>query len=420
MQLTPGWASRVFLVVALAVLLPRCGTEPTEFGMEPGAPEDVTGQQDARGDAMESAADARSDAALPDASDLSDAPDSDDGRDVEDDTGAEDDAADSELTDTEAPNGTLGARCSSDSDCPSNSWCSDVPGFERCAPRVFGGTADQMDFVFVPSGTFLQGTPGATDEERPYSATITRNYFVSRTEVTQGQWKAATGVINPSYFQNTTCTNGSCRRWENANDNGPVDNVTWFSTLAYANWLSTNEGLSACYTLTPSWCADAVTGWATGDTACRDATFVGLNCTGYRLLTESEWERAARGGTTSTHYWGEATDTATVGLNAWFNSNSGNRTQAVGGKQANAYGLFDMSGNVVEWVWDWVYGSASFNYPSGSATDYLGPPSGSYRGVRGGTWDLAASRLGSADRFAGPPGGRVNNFVGFRLARTAN
>jgi formylglycine-generating enzyme required for sulfatase activity len=110
-----------------------------------------------------------------------------------------------------------------------------------------------------------------------------------------------------------------------------------------------------------------------------------------------------------------ATDISTVGLYAWFGGNSGSRTQAVGGKQANAYGLHDMSGNVWEWVWDW-YASA---YPSSSATDYMGPFSGSGRGVRGGGWDYGTSRLRSAIRYNNAPSYRGGS-VGFRLARTAN
>ncbi len=73
----------------------------------------------------------------------------------------------------------------------------------------------------------------------------------------------------------------------NANDSGPVDRVDWYSTLAYANWLSTNQGLSACYTLTG--CGDATSGWHDGaHSGCTEATFTGVSCTGYRLLTESE------------------------------------------------------------------------------------------------------------------------------------
>ena len=312
----------------------------------------------------------------------------------------------------------LGSDCAVDGQCPTNSWCSSVLSYRRCAPREFNGTAHQMDFVFIPSGTFQQGTPGAMDGERPYTATISRNYFVSRTEVTQGQWRAATGPANPSCFQSTT--EASCST-SNANDSSPVEAVDWYSTLAYANWLSASQGLSSCYTLSPSWCAERISDWADGNTDCQSATFTGLSCTGYRLLTESEWERAARGGTRSTYYWGEATDTATVGLHAWFGGNAGNRTQPVGRKQANAYGLFDMSGNVWEWVWDWVAddGLSYISYPSGGATDYFGPESGSSRGFRGGGWGNDAFNLRSANRRNYAPSDRAF-IVGFRLARTAN
>jgi formylglycine-generating enzyme required for sulfatase activity len=304
----------------------------------------------------------------------------------------------------------LGGFCLADSQCPTNSWCSTVSGYRRCSPRVFTGAAHQMDFVFVPLGTFQQGTPGATNDERPYTATISRNYFVSRTEVTQGQWKAATGGTNGSCFQSTIGT--SCTT-SNANNNGPVEKVDWYSTLAYANWLSVNEGVSECYTLSD--CTDATSGWHDGaHSGCTGATFTGLTCTGYRLLTESEWEHAARGNTTTTYYWGEANDSATVDLYAWFSDNAGSRTQPVGTKQANAFGLHDMSGNVVEWVWDW---SASA-YPSGSATDYIGPSSGSARGIRGGGWFGGASGLPSAYRVGYVPSIR-NLSGGFRLARTA-
>ena len=312
----------------------------------------------------------------------------------------------------------LGADCVADSQCPSDSWCSTVSGYRRCSPRLFSGAAHQMDFVFVPAGTFQQGTPGATNGQRPYTATISRNYFVSRTEVTQGQWKAATGATNPSDFQNTCCTSGNCLSTENANENGPVEWLDWYAALAYANWLSVNEGLSACYAL--SGCTDATSGWHDGaHSGCTGATFVGQACSGYRLLTESEWERAARGSTTSSFYWGDTTDTATVGLYAWFSDNAGSRTQAVGGKQANAFGLHDMSGNVWEWVWDWVHTFPAFiDYPIGSATDYVGASAGSGRGVRGGSWFGDASLLRSSTRGTVGPSNGAND-VGFRLARTA-
>jgi hypothetical protein len=197
-----------------------------------------------------------------------------------------------------------------------------------------------------------------------------------------------------------------------------VEKVDWYSALAYANWLSSQNGLQQCYTL--SGCSDSSTGWHDGaHSGCTGATFTGLGCTGYRLLTESEWERAARGGTTSTYYWGEATDTTTVGQYAWFSDNSGGRTQPVGQKVMNAYGLYDMGGNVYEMVWDWVYTSSAWiPYPSGSATDYLGGSSGSGRGLRGGSWFNSASFLRSAFRGNGFFPSFRDYDLGVRLART--
>jgi formylglycine-generating enzyme required for sulfatase activity len=184
--------------------------------------------------------------------------------------------------------------------------------------------------------------------------------------------------------------------------------------LRYANWLSSQNGLTACYTLTG--CTESSsTGWYDGDhdAGCTDVTFVGESCTGYRLLTESEWERAARGGTTTSYYWGESTETATMGQYAWYSLNSGNRPQSVGQKLANAYGLVDMIGNVREWVWDW-YASA---YPNGSSTNYAGPSTGSGRVSRGGSFGFGASLARAALRGSDGPSLRDLNY-GFRLART--
>jgi formylglycine-generating enzyme required for sulfatase activity len=321
------------------------------------------------------------------------------------DTDSADSEADVSIPDP-AP-GTVGGVCTVDEDCPAGTWCSTVSGFERCAPRLFEGDPHQMDFAFVPGGSFQQGTPDVTNEERAYTATLTRNYFVSRTELTQGQWRAATGGMNPSCFQNTSGT--SCSS-DNANDSGPVEQVDWYSAVAYVNWLSSQNGLQPCYSL--SGCSDESSGWHDGaHDGCTSATFEGPGCTGYRLLTESEWEHAARGGTTSTYYWGEAMDETTVAQHAWFSSNGGNRTQAVGQKLTNGYGLYDVCGNVQEWVWDWY----SSSYPSGRATDHLGPSTGSSRGVRGG--GSSASLLRSARRNSLDPTLRSSD-LGLRVART--
>lgn len=313
--------------------------------------------------------------------------------------------------------GTLGGACSADSDCPAGTWCSTVDELQRCSPRLFAGLPHELDFVYVPSGTFEQGTPGALDQERPFMATLTRNYFVSRTEVTQGQWVAATGAVNPSCYQDADTP--ACTRVDD-NPEGPIETVDWYSALAYANWLSTEAGLPTCYTLQE--CEDTEAGWHDGiHEGCTGATFLGLNCSGYRLLTESEWERAARGGTTGANFWGDALDEATVEAFAWLNSNANDQTQPVGQKLPNPYGLFDTAGNAIEWVWDWVYSEDPVDwhpYPAEPTTNYTGPPIGFVIGTRGAGWRDSADEMRAALRNGSDPTGRAPDLT-IRLGRTS-
>jgi formylglycine-generating enzyme required for sulfatase activity len=273
--------------------------------------------------------------------------------------------------------------------------------------------------VWIPAGTFTMGSPtaevGRFSDETQHSVTLTRAFFIDRTEVTQGAWKALSGGVNPSCSQSAVgvdCTAG------NANDSGPVEQVDWYSALAFANARSAAEGLPACYTLTG--CTDPTNGWKDGlHTGCTGATFVGLDCTGYRLPTESEWEYAARAGTTTATYLGNLSgavnDCTTAQANldgiAWWCLSSGSRTQAVGGKTANAWGLRDMLGNVYEWTWD-VYGAYL-----GTVTDPLGAATGTRRVLRGGGWSYYALYARAAGRNFDDPDFRDVNF-GFRLARS--
>jgi formylglycine-generating enzyme required for sulfatase activity len=210
---------------------------------------------------------------------------------------------------------------------------------------------------------------GHNSSETQHSVTITRAYCMKATEVTQGEWQEEMGD-NPSSFL-------SC------GSNCPLEQVSWDDAIGYANALSGRAGLQECYT---------------------GSTFTGLDCTGYRLPTEAEWEYAARGGTTGPTY-------GLMDSVGWYTDNSGSRTHPVGGKTANNFGLYDMLGNVWEWTGDW-YGT----YP-GTVTDPTGPTTGSSRVYRGGSWAGPARYARAATRYVAPVSRR--SYLGFRLVRTA-
>ena len=327
----------------------------------------------------------------------------------------------------------LAEACYRDADCASDN-CSNA----HCAPLVELGETEAR-FAYIPAGTFCMGSPdGSTEcmgETRPseeyrlareslHEVTLTRGFFLQETEVTQGQWEAL-GFADPSCFDYCGL---DC----------PVEGSNWWETVAFLNALSEAEGLETCYELT------GCTGTAGVDLACTGVTVNGIDedpydCEGYRLPTEAEWEYAARGGTTTAFYNGRIshTDRTPLDENAdaigWYGGNSGVSylegedctewdtgasscgTHQTGLKAPNAWGLFDMSGNVWEWVWDW-YGEDY--YESSPNLDPLGPPNADHRVSRGGSWYYGARWLRSADRYATAPGDRFCTF-GFRVARTA-
>jgi formylglycine-generating enzyme required for sulfatase activity len=308
----------------------------------------------------------------------------------------------------------LGAACTLSAACTSG-YCATgptAPANDRCAPP---------NMNYIPAGTFSMGSPtgelgrttGGTRDEAQHTVTLSRAFFLGQTEVTQGQWVAA-GASNPSCFRAAT---GVACTGPNANPNGPVEYIDWYSAAGFANAKSAAEGLTSCYTLTG--CADAANGWKDGThTSCSGATFAGLSCTGYRLPTESEWEYAARAGSTTATYLGNLTSassctTAQTSLDsiAWWCRNGGSRTQAVGSKTANSFGLFDMLGNVSEWT-----GDGQSTYP-GTVTDPLGGADGFYRMYRGGWFSSTPDAVRSARRNYASSFSK-GEYIGFRIART--
>jgi formylglycine-generating enzyme required for sulfatase activity len=246
------------------------------------------------------------------------------------------------------------------------------------ASGVSGSNSIGMKFVSIAAGSFQMGSPssekGREDDETQHRVRLSKSFMMSTTEVTQGQWQGVMGS-NPSSF--SSC-GADC----------PVDNVSWFDAVKFANALSKKEGLRAAYRIS-------------GKSVSWDKS-----ANGYRLPTEAEWEYAARGG--QRHVYSGSSTLSAVG---WTYENSGRKTHKVAGKRANAWGLYDMSGNVWEWCWD-RYGEYG-----GSSTDPVGAQSRDSRVKRGGSWFNLPAYARVALRTGDTPDNRINS-LGLRLVRT--
>ena len=199
-------------------------------------------------------------------------------------------------------------------------------------------------YVLIPPGTFMMGSPpdeeGRFHNETQHEVTITRPFLMKSTPVTQAEWESLMRN-NPSKFR------GSER---------PVERVSWFDAIAFCNALSRKEGLEEAYILTD------LKGRPGEEGHSANVAWKGLDCLGYRLPTEAEWEYACRAGTTRARY-GALDDIA------WYGKNS-DETHDVGTREPNAWGLYDMLGNVWEWCQDWYeedLGSSPVTDPCGPA-----------------------------------------------------
>lgn len=257
--------------------------------------------------------------------------------------------------------------------------------------REDGICDDFFSEAFIPFGSF---------ERDGRTVVISRSMAMMTTEVTQGLWKAISGGINPAQFTDCDGLGGnSC----------PIEGMDWYATIGFANALSTFKGLSPCYEITG--CDEDE--WADGSASTCNIAFANpqdpLSCPGFRLPTEAEWEYAYRAGTTTEYYSGE--NDVWIPVIAWYENNAVGETHPVAQKQANAWGLFDMPGNVEEWIWDW-----HADYPE-EAADYLGPDTGYSRVLRGGFYGSAANALSASNRSQMMPTFN-NSAIGFRLTRT--
>lgn len=212
-----------------------------------------------------------------------------------------------------------------------------------------------MEFVLIPAGSFMMGSENGDPEERPvHRVSISQSFYMGKYEVTQEQWQAVMET-NPSHLQGAKL---------------PVDNVSWNDAQEFINKL--NEM----------------------DIACK-----------YRLPAEAEWEYACRAGTTG-DYAGNLDDMA------WYLDNSGHQTHPVGQKQPNAWGLYDMHGNVWEWCQDWQH--QNYNGAPADESAWLSIGKQKERVLRGGSLAEHGKDVRSAARDWDAPDGR-DDYSGFRV-----
>jgi formylglycine-generating enzyme required for sulfatase activity len=302
--------------------------------------------------------------------------------------------------------GTMTAtdNCNATRTVPSCGSCAPARGsFPAASCGGAGANVCGCSTTTVPGWACINpGSFTMTDGSNPHQVTIGGLFWMKATEVTQGEYQMAMGN-NPSTY--TMC--GS---------NCPVEHVSWYLAIAYANRLSALEGVPGCYTNAAgqSYTAtDAVAGvvptWASG-----------VGCPNYRLPTEAEWEYATRAGTTTALYNGPIIVNGCSPIDpnmdaiGWYCGNTTTGPHPVGLKQRNPWGLYDTLGNVLEWVWDW-----QGTYPTTPQTDPLGAASGPGRVTRGGTFAVGGPQFCSCGfrNWDDPSKGTGNGGVGIRVVR---
>lgn len=269
--------------------------------------------------------------------------------------------------------------------------CGDLrSGIERLSVAQYGMQLINGDTYLMGADSMSQtaGTVNFTgDSIHPVTLT---SFYIDSTEVTQGEFLRCRG-FNPSRFRDSV-------DWAKR----PVENVTWYDAVLYCNARSRSEARDTIYSYNQ----------ATMEPGQRCTGLGGLAAdfskNGYRLPTEAEWEFACKAGTMTNYWWGN--DTNGMGECAW-NYHNCIATQPVATKKANAFGLYDMAGNVFEWCHDW-YGS----YGGEAQTDPVGPAEGINRVVRGSAWYYFDHRMRSANRYSLNPDGCFSIY-GFRCAR---
>ncbi len=248
-------------------------------------------------------------------------------------------------------------------------------------PKIVG-TRTGIEMVLIPAGWFEMGSEKGEADESPVHKIWVDSFLMDRYEVTQEHYAKLAGS-NPSHFRDNS---------------KPVDTITWADAALYCNLRSRAEELQSCY-----------------DEETAECDFT---ANGYRLPTEAEWEYACRSRTDTEFFFGS--DMRKLGSYAWYAENSNDRTHPAGQKKPNAFGLYDMYGNVAEWCNDVYSGDYYKLSPSGNPR---GPEEGDKQVLRGGAWDSSIDHCRSAWR-KGEEFGFVDaciaqNTIGFRCVRNA-
>ncbi|MEK7483702.1 MAG: formylglycine-generating enzyme family protein [Planctomycetota bacterium] len=234
------------------------------------------------------------------------------------------------------------------------SWYAQQMGFSE-PKQIKSLLTSDLEMRLIPPALYLQGSPedekGRDENEQQRRVLISRPFWCGTYAVTGAQWNAVM-QYDPSYFPGI--------------EQRPVEKVHWLDTQLFCNR------------------------------------------SGFRLLTEGEWEYTCRSGTTTAYSFGN--ELSELPDYAWFSKNANNQTHLVGQKKANAFGLYDMHGNVWEWCSDCYQ-----EFYEAEETDPQGPKSGAGRVIRGGSWSNPAGRCRSAYRFWSEPNRRTS-YVGFRVA----
>ena len=261
-------------------------------------------------------------------------------------------------------------------------------------------TVGGISFTMKGIAAVTNGTVGRSGGSNNVVHTVSLTaYRIGESEATQELWQAVMSN-NPSYFQGS----GGLPASGEVQEKRPVESVNWYECIAFCNELTKKVA-----ELGESQCVYSVEGhiYGTADAVAKKVPEMDMSKKGFRLPTEAEWEWAAKGGTE--YKWAGTNERSKLENYAWYSANSNNQTHEVKKKQPNGYGLYDMSGNVWEWCWDW-YSSST---PTGGQ-DPTGAASGDYRVFRGGSWFDGAVGAARASRDHSDPD--IRSFhLGLRL-----